>query len=58
MTRLASLVLVVHDLHVWSLTTGRYALSAHAVWRSTTTPTTPSWPRWPPSARASSTSST
>ena len=21
----------VHDLHVWSLTTGRYALSAHAV---------------------------
>ena len=24
----------VHDLHVWSLTTGRYALSAHAVVRS------------------------
>ncbi len=23
--------LEVHDLHVWSLTTGRYALSAHAV---------------------------
>jgi cobalt-zinc-cadmium efflux system protein len=21
----------VHDLHVWTLTTGRYALSAHAV---------------------------
>jgi cobalt-zinc-cadmium efflux system protein len=25
----------VHDLHVWSLTTGRYALSAHAVVSST-----------------------
>jgi cobalt-zinc-cadmium efflux system protein len=24
----------VHDLHVWSLTTGRYALSAHAVVRN------------------------
>jgi cobalt-zinc-cadmium efflux system protein len=24
----------VHDLHVWSLTTGRYALSAHAVLRT------------------------
>lgn len=46
----------IHDLHIWEITSGQPALSAHILVRRarTATPCAPIWPRyWPPSITSS-----